>query len=72
MPSAKHRFRADTRKLATVDEINHINSNRLVLGPVRHHASAVPNLIVIGSTVARHKHDSDPDVVPNSGLTEVT
>ena len=24
------------------------------------------------STVARHKHDSDPDVVPNSGLTEVT
>ena len=38
----------------------------------RRRASALPNLIVIGSTVARCKHDSDPDVVPNSGLTEVT
>ena len=37
----------------------------------RRRASAVPNLIVIGSTVARHKHDSDPDVVPNSGLRPV-
>ena len=41
-------------------------------GQFRRRASAVPNLIVIGSTVARHKHDFDPDVVPNSGLTEVT
>ena len=38
----------------------------------RRRASAVPNLIVMGSTEARHKHDSDPGVVPNSGLTEVT
>ena len=47
-------------------------SIKVSMSQFRRRASAVPNLIVIGSTVARHKHDFDPDVVPNSGLTEVT
>ena len=33
---------------------------------VRRRASAVLNLIAIGSTVVRHKHDSDSAVVPES------
>ena len=32
----------------------------------RRRASAVPNLLQLGSTVARQKHDSDSDVVPES------
>ena len=32
----------------------------------RRRASAVPNLLQLGSTVARQKNDSDSDVVPES------
>ena len=32
----------------------------------RRRASAVPNLIQLGSTVARQKYDCDSDVVPES------
>ena len=42
------------------------NVNRRFKAQFRRRASAVPNLIQLGSTVARQKYDCDSDVVPES------